>query len=341
LGSKTLPRIRAKRLPNARSITIAVGIGVISGKGDAFIYRATAVVVNTVADFSCTGIDFVVVVVAITGLGSKTLPRIRAKRLPNARSITIAVGIGVISGEGESFIGRAVAIVVNAVADFSCTWIDFVVVVVAITGLGSKTLPRIRAKRLPNARSITIAVGIGVISGKGDAFIYRATAVVVNTVADFSCTWIDFVVVVVAITGLGSKTLPRIRAKRLPNARAITIAVGIGVISGEGEAFIYRSTAVVVNAVANFGCTWIDFVVVVVAITGLGSKTLPRILAKRLPNARSITIAVGIGVISGEGEAFIYRALQLLSIPSSVAPGLISSLLSPSDSRKATAIGCQ
>jgi hypothetical protein len=162
--------------------------------------------------------------------------------------------------------------------------------------------------------------------------IQQTVAIVVNTVADFGCTGIDFVVVVVTIAGLGSKTLPRIRAKRLPNARTVTIAVGIGVISGEGEAFIYRATAVVVNAVADFSCTWIDFVVVVVAITGLGSKTLPRIRAKRLPNARSITIAVGIGVISGEGEATpsSVEPSQSLSMPSqiSVAPGLISSLLS-------------
>ena len=129
---KTCPRIRAKRLAYACAITIAVGIGVVGGEGKPFIYLRVAIVVNAVANFVCRRVDFLVGVIAIAVQCCKTWARIRAKRLPYTRTVAIAVGIGVVGGEGNPFVNLSVAIVVNAIADFVCRRVDFLVGVIAI-----------------------------------------------------------------------------------------------------------------------------------------------------------------------------------------------------------------
>ena len=168
--------------------------------------------------------------------------------------------------------------------------------------------------------AIAVAVGISVgVPGQyvsGAVFVDGSVAVVVDAVTVFGCGWIDGGVCVVAV-GVVNDVCCRLLAALLAcGAVAVGVGIGVGVPGGgvDGGAFIDGSVTVVVDAVAVFGCGWIDLGVGVVAV-GVVRDVSGGLIAI---DVACRTVAVSVGVIVDvpgryiDGAVFIDVAIAVV-----------------------------
>src|SRR5690606_6759270 len=163
--------------------------------------HAVAVLIDAVGDdLRGAGVDrragVVAVVVVAHGAGGAAARLLRHGRVAEAVAVGIGVPGGVVDGP---LVDRAVAVVVDLVADLGGVRVDRRVGVVAVVGVGDEARRR-RARPHGGARvAEAVAVGVRVPGGGGRAFVDRAVAVVVHAVADVGRAGVDRRAGVVAV----------------------------------------------------------------------------------------------------------------------------------------------
>ena len=170
---------------------------------------------------------------------------------------------------------QAVAVVVDAVADFRRAGVDRCVAVVAVAVIIDRTTGLLAGG--DRTRAVAVAVRIRVPGAlAGDTVVvvvHQAVAVVVDAVAGLGGVGVDREVRVVAVTV----------------AAGPAVAVGV-------EAFVHEAVAVVVDAVADLLGAGVDVVVVVVAV-GLGAALAVDEPVHRLaPQGDVVALSGGVGV---------------------------------------------
>ena len=251
--------------------------------------RSAAVVVHAVAhDFGSPGVDSGVAVVAVGVVGH--VPARSAARGGGHRRVAVRVAVAVaVVGSGQTVIHAAVAVVVEAVANFGVPGEFGGVAVVAVPATGID------------------AVAVAVVD------IDDAVAVVVLAIAPLGIARVDIVVRVIAV-GVVRGVAGRLTAGQDADG---SVAVAIVVAVREpGErihgAFIDGAFTVVVFAVARLHRRGVDGPVGVVAVGVDRAVAGAGIGALGGPAARPVPIAVRVGVVDGDREVLVRTAVAVV-----------------------------
>ncbi len=261
-----------------------------------------AVVVLAVADLVGTGVDLVVVVVAVQAVAH--MPCGRTAGLFGVAGIAVAVAVTVcVVGGGHPFIDAVVAVVVLRVTDLGGVGVDRAVGVVAVRAVAH--MPGGRTAGLFGVAGIAVAIDviIGVVGG-GYPLIDGGVAVVVDLVADLRCPRVDRRVSIVTVRAVGDVAavgpLATIAAADIAKAVAIAVAV-------PGRARVLLTVAVVAVAAAQepeatVPAAAVDLAdhvaVVVVVLLVAGQAATQAVVELTVAELRGARVDRGVGVIA-------------------------------------------
>ena len=261
--------------PVAPAVAVAVGV---PGGGDPLVHAAVAVVVHTITELRGSGVDQVVVVVAVARVHHVARGQGAGGGGGGGVAVAIAIGVGVPGQRVGSVVvvSGAVTVIVHAVADLGGGGIDRGVAVVAVGVVGHGAGGGGAGLGGAGAVAVAVAVAVGVPGGDIGRVVLvgGAVTVVVHPVADLGAGGIHagVGVVAVAVVAHGSR---RGRAGRGGNAGvAVAVAVIVGVPGAgiAGVVFVHGAVTVVVHPVAQLGGPWIGAGVAVVAVGVSGTR---------------------------------------------------------------------
>jgi len=222
--------------------------------GVTFVGRAVAVVVHAVADVAHGRMNVGITIVAVHAV--RDIPQRGRTRLNGCVGVAIGVAIDVsVKRELHVLVGRAVAVVVHAIAGFGRIRVNASVTVVAV-GLVCDVPLRGRAGLGGRVGvAIRVPVRVGVVR-RLHVLVGHSVAVVVFAIANLGLVRVDARIRVIAVRVVGHPAF-WLQTGALGNARlrAIAVAIGIDPILGAANSvlLISRAIAIVVLAIAGFG----------------------------------------------------------------------------------------
>lgn len=124
-----------------------VEIDVVAGKGESVIGGSIAVIINAVTDFSSSGIDGDVSIIAIGMIGDEAGTGIITNGIARIGKFTVAIVIlvRVVGGEDQPVIGCSVTIIICAITGFGGSRMDGRVCIVTVEVVDGKASSRIGA----------------------------------------------------------------------------------------------------------------------------------------------------------------------------------------------------
>ena len=235
--------------------------------------------------------------------------------------IAVAVAVAVlipVAGIGRRrLVGRAVAVVVDIIAELGEGRRDRGNGIVAIIGAGHEASGAAAGNDRLGKIAVAVRIGVAVPGGRvGSGVLVRlAIAVVVDAVADLGGVRIDGRVAVVAVGG---------RVAGVTFSRIVAVDVGDGVdrlTSGSEEAVVvgieeaeFDGVAVLVEAVAHhLGPAGVDGGVVVRAIARERDKARTGDAVEGLARgARAVAVAVVVGEVGGVDDIVVHDAAAVV-----------------------------
>ncbi len=284
---------------NGVAVRVAVAVAVVGGLHP-LIRRPVAVVVRPVAGLGPARLDGRVAVVAVGVVGDT--PRDRAARRRRAsRTVPIDVAVGVVVGVGRIFVGRAVAVVVDAVADgLARAGVNRRARIVAVRA--RRDVPDgliARHRRRGGAVAVDVHVGVpralGRRADREVRVVGRAVAVLVHVaaVADFRGPRVDGRVAVVAVGPV--RDVARGHAARLRPRGGTALAVAVRIrVEGRLHAFVHGFVAVVVDPIAHLGVAGVAEGGAVVAVALVGGFRPRRLIAGHLGRGPGVAVVIGV-----------------------------------------------
>ena len=153
---------------------------------------AVAVVVDLVAQLRRSGLHLGGDVIAVIGVADVAAGLAACGRGVGVGTVAVAVVVDVPLGAvGQGWIALvapAVAVVVDAIADLCCAWVDGAVIVVAVLTHSRRALGGLAAILQALRQPVAVAVGVGV-PGHEQSLVGAAVAVVVDPITHLLGVW--------------------------------------------------------------------------------------------------------------------------------------------------------
>ena len=208
-------------------------------------------------------------------------------------------------GVRRPFVRLAIAVVVEAVAEFGRARVAGGAIVVAVVAVRNITAWRKAGLHRVGGIAVAVAVCVGVETEQ-HAFVRQAVAVIVQVVTDFGRAWVDGATcdrMVVAVGAVGNITAWRRAGLHRGRSIAVAVAICVGV-EAEQYALVRLAVAVVVFAVADFSGAGVASGAVVVAVGVVGHITAWR--RAGLDRGGGVAVAIAVRVsIEAEQQAFV------------------------------------
>lgn len=202
----------------------------------------------------------------------------------------------------------AVAIVVDAVADFGGVGVDGcpqLADVVAVGVVGDVSPRHVLAARLHGHAehgTVAVAIFVGPDFHDGEIFVHAAVAVVVHVVADFGGARVGAPVVIVAVGVVAHEPFLRLAGKVDAHVGvAVPVHVVVRVVRiAIDRVFVDVGVAVFIHPIAVFFCLGVDVCVGVVAVVGVvGVAVRHRAGDDRFAAPAAVSVTVDVGVPCG------------------------------------------
>jgi len=271
------------------------------------INGTVAVVIQTVADLVGVGVDRRVEIVTVSGIGhiargGRTVPNLR-QRIPEGIPVVVQIPVGHVIG---IHVRVAVAIVIKAIADLGGVGVDTRIGVITVT-VHNRVARGHFAGRGGDVGTEAVAVRVLVPGGDiGSVVVDHVVAVVVETITNFLVAREDVGLGIVAVGGVGDVVHRGLTG--LDGLVHVAEVVAVRVLVERGsDVFVGDIVAVVVDRVANFGRTWIDVRIAVVAVGGVDHVVGRSLDADERDTRVTVTIAVAVEIPGGGLETGIIR----------------------------------
>jgi len=267
------------------------------------LVNAITVVVAVATSVRCARVDVVGVVIAVarqTGVVSSRISALRQGPVPHTVTILVAVGIpGRRMNVAVVVVCGTVAVIVHAIAVLHGLRIDVTRCVIAVFVVLYVALGRGAGFERHVGVAETVAIGVHIPGGEGQALVDLTITVVVLAVARLAGACVGFRIPVVVIARLRYVALGLGAGLHRLLLRAITVAVCV-LIPGQGSYevivfFIHQVVVVVVQAIADLSVPGMRIGVAVVGIHGVADAAL-RGLAIVVPGVVFIAVAVSVFV---------------------------------------------
>ena len=222
---------------------------------------------------------------------------LQARAADRAAEAALAVAAERLAGATRR-IDRAVAVVVDAVAEVGRTGVDRGVAVVAVAV--DRDVTARRGARLLGGRRAAEAVSVAVgVVGRGHSLVGRAVAVVVDGVAGLGRAGVDGGAGVVAVAAQGDEAARGDTGAidRGHGAVAVAVDIRVGVEGVGGEAFVGAARAVVVDAVTDLGRARPDGGIGVVAVGAVRDIARGRAARAGRLGHRGVAVAIAVAVL--------------------------------------------
>ena len=197
--------------------------------------------------------DFRVLIITIGIVGDKTCRCCCETSVHRTGTVSISIAVGIcVVGEKRQVVGHAVAIVVDAVAEFGCARMDFRVLIITIGIVGDKTCRCCCETSVHRTGTVSISIAVGIcVVGEKRQVVGHAVAIVVDAVAEFGCARMDFRVLIITIGIVGDKTCRCCCETGVHRTGTVSISIAVGIsVVGEKRQVVGHAVAIVVDAVA-------------------------------------------------------------------------------------------
>ena len=94
------------------------------------------------------------------------------------------------------------------------------------------------------------------IPSRNYPIVHHSITIIVHSITDLCCTWLDCVIAIIAISGSGCITQTWVLTQAARCACSIAITINVCIVIGESQTIVNTRTAIIVNAITDLYCTW-------------------------------------------------------------------------------------